>query len=88
MAVSTEFLHEQAFRLVMSHIIIALMAAIAFGAAQFFPAVGPIDRAAKVLGINKGFHHQDRMSIMQSQEAESPLWTLLRSGLLDVQWFT
>ena len=58
-----EFPHEEPFRLVVSHIIIALVAATTISLSQLFPAVSGIDRATKLLRINKGFDHQDRVAI-------------------------
>jgi hypothetical protein len=50
--------------LVVPNIIIPLMSPGIVGFAQFLPAVGRIDRATKLLGIDKGFHHQHRMAIL------------------------
>jgi hypothetical protein len=42
---------------------IAAFAAKAVGWSQFLPAASGVNGAAKLLGINKGFHHQDRMAV-------------------------
>jgi len=47
----------------MFDIVIAAFAAKAVGRAQFLPAAGGVNGAAKLRGIDKGFHNQDRMIV-------------------------
>ena len=62
--VATKLPYKEPLGLVVPNIIIALMPPGTVGLAQLLPAVGRIDGAAKLLGIDKGFHHQHRMAIL------------------------
>ena len=55
--VFTQWAAEQTFGLIMFDIIIAPAPAPAVGLAQLFPAVGRIDRTAKLSRIDEGFDH-------------------------------
>src|SRR6266853_4853996 len=57
------FPHEQSFGFIVPHVIIPLVASTAVGFSQLLPAVGRIDRATELIGIDKGFGHQYRMAI-------------------------
>ena len=60
--VAAKFAYKQPLRLVMPNIIIAPVSSRAVGLSQFFPTVSGIDRAAKLVGIDKGLDDGHRMS--------------------------
>jgi len=62
--VGTKFPYKKSLGLVVPNIIIPLVSPGTVGLAQLLPTISRVDRAAKLLGIDKGFHHQHRMAIL------------------------
>jgi hypothetical protein len=59
--VAAQLAHKQPLGFIVSNIVIALLSPRAVSLSQFFPAVGRIDCAAKLLGIHKSLDPHYRM---------------------------
>ena len=71
--VAAEFTDKQPLGLVVLDIIIALMASPAIGQPQFHPIVGGVNSAAKLLRVDEGFNHQNRMAILKLPILTEPI---------------
>ncbi len=58
-----QFAHKEAFRFAMVFVVVARVAAVAFGLPQFRPTPGPVNRALKALRSDQGSDDEKRVHI-------------------------
>ena len=70
---AAEFAGEEALGFVVLHVKVAAHTAEAVGRAQFLPAIGGINRAAKLFGIDERFDQHDRMIVARLPVGAEPI---------------